>query len=278
MLAIYLLPRQAQERPEVPKLFRKARRRLTPRVFRLSPVGQVFARGSGGLSSAIESLPIRILASLGLIFVAVLPCIGPLFVVGLIMYDVVASMEQSRKGGIFDDLRLTAPWPRRFLKEIYIAQVARAAFYVPALAVAGLSPGGTFMFFGAGMLSAMMSSPMSASWDWYVVAAWIVFSVVSAIVQVAYIVAIACLESSARNTIGPKVIAGMGHYIGWMILLGIASGIVTAVSLAQYSGGTAFSNQELLAALLFLSAQIAFFGVLALAYYSSYRTAYERFV
>lgn len=278
LLAIYLLPRQAQERPAAHKLFRKTRKRLTPRVLQLSPVGQVFARGSGGLSSASESLPLRILASLGLIFVAVLPCIGPLFIVGLIMYDVVTSMEQSRKGGIFDDLRLTAPWPRRFLKEIYIAQVARAAFYVPALAVAGLSPGGAFMLFGAGMLTPMMISQSGEGRDWYVVLAWVVFSVVSAIVQVAFIVAIACLESSARNTIGPKVVAGMGHYIGWIILLGIASGVAAAISFARFTGSFGQGYEELLAALLFLSAQIAFFGVLALAYYSSYRTAYERFV
>lgn len=241
--AIILLPRQAYDKPKRapgPSAVRRAYRRIGrlgfDRLFQNRPLVQIMARGAGGLSTAIRPWPLRVLASLALMLAAPFFCIGNIFVAALVCYDVLSSLDAARRGGVWDDIRLTAPGPADFVWEIFLVQLRRSLFYLPAIFVTG---GFGMAWFLIPTRMVVSTEALATSGVSDVVAALALLLILATFLvllglHLVLLVAIACNVAKDRASLAVQATKSVVIYVVIMILgyflIGLGAPIVIAVA------------------------------------------------
>lgn len=275
LASIALLPRQVYAMKVArPGRFRALRRPVNP-FLRERGTSLIFSRAAGGLSAAVRSTILKIVFGIALALIALIPCVGLLFVAGVVMFDVVSTMDNAKRSGVLDDIRLSAPDPKTFLWDIYYALWMRGWFYLPAIVV-----GGSIGFSGW-MLSIIAGPGMVSDAPFSSVVFVVVVLVVSLVIgsaQLALMTAIACYQSGYGRNIRSQTLTSVLLYVVVCLVtyFGLAMAGVMIEAVRSSTGGDLAS-----AVVVTVLVSGGLTGVLALwtlGFYSSYRTRHLRYV
>ena len=224
---ILLVPRQVYDKSPTVRWRRREGPRRRLRLARVGPVGEIVERTAAGFSSAIRSRPLRVIAALGLAPIALLPCFGMLFVLIIVVYDVVSSITRLRQSRLLDDLRLTVGDlvdAHRFAQDVFRAQLNRALFYLPAIAVSA----------AFSVIGPAMTLGVSWSFDYFdlmflSVLVMFVWLAASAIAQLYFLVAMSCYCTASRFRPVVQSLFAAFLYVGVQAFVGSVMTVATVV-------------------------------------------------
>ncbi|MBN2307626.1 MAG: hypothetical protein JXR94_01565 [Candidatus Hydrogenedentes bacterium] len=136
-LTVRLLPRQAHEKAPVRRRSPTRTGVLSKPRFAMKPAARLVAASAPGLAVHSWPWPLQWLVALALIPLAVFPCVGTLFVMLLVVYDVTSSLTAARDEGSFACLLVTPAGDRELARAIYAVFTRRALLFFPAVALGG---------------------------------------------------------------------------------------------------------------------------------------------
>ncbi|MCP4638794.1 MAG: ABC transporter permease [bacterium] len=147
LIAIRMLPRQAHDS------IAKGRKRRTPTAptrpvqrpqtlssaatSQAAPARKLVWAGAPGLPVFQWPMPLRILTALVLIPLGMFPCVGGLFILVLIVYDITSSLAASRRDGSMDSLFVTPMDNKTLTSALTRTYLHRSLLLLPAILVPG---------------------------------------------------------------------------------------------------------------------------------------------
>ncbi len=199
------------------KPIRLSRRRKSPR----DPLPYLVQRCSIGLASRIPSTLIKAILSLALAMFSIMVCgIGMMLIVALLAYDVTSSMQQFKKTGMLDDLRVTALDRREWALGIYRGHLRRCWLYFPGILLNGM--------YGLLFMAMFFDPPGGLEFGIPYTIAVVALVLLYAVLLYRMLVAAACFFSRSVASVGVQTLLVVITYIIiWIVpafILGLVSG------------------------------------------------------
>lgn len=266
---VWLLPRQIEDRPA-----RKQRRRIRLKRrlwWPASPETRIAAAGTMGWGAALHRVPLRVVYALVLCALPLVVCgpIGTVIIMFLLAHDVITSIHDMRRHGVFDDLLVAPSSNRHLAAAIWRAHVGRALVYVPALAVAtgwmmAVFPGRSLGLFEVASPGASLATLLLAG-------VFLLAIVIVACAQTYCIVALSCLMATTQTWPSVQAAIATGVFVvihPFAATVVVLAGAVGTLLFSFTIGRGAIAEQAYVLALSTLVASMCYIGFGYLFYHT----------